>query len=53
MVSPALTTVDQSLAEKGRLAGNLIASVLDKRSTARETFVPTRIVTRDSVKRRG
>ncbi len=53
MVYPALTTVDQSIAEKGRLAGNLIASVLNKRHTARETIVPTTIVVRDSVRRRG
>ena len=53
MVYPALTTVDQSIAEKGRLAGNLIASILNKRATARETFVPTTIVMRDSVKGRG
>lgn len=52
MVYPALTTVDQSIAEKGRLAGNLIASILNKRATPRETFVPTTIVRRDSVKRR-
>jgi DNA-binding LacI/PurR family transcriptional regulator len=53
MVYPALTTVDQSIAVKGRLAGNLIASILNKRVTARETIVPTTIVSRDSVKRRG
>jgi LacI family transcriptional regulator len=53
MVYPALTTVDQSIAEKGRLAGSLIASILDRRATARETIVPTKIVVRDSVRRRG
>ena len=53
MVYPALTTVDQSIAEKGRLAGNLIASILDKRATERETLVPATIIVRDSVKRRG
>lgn len=53
MVYPALTTIDQSIAEKGRLAGNLIASILSKRATARETLVATRIVSRDSVRRRG
>ncbi len=52
MVYPALTTVDQSIANKGRLAGNLIASILNKRATGRQTFVPTRIVERDSVRRR-
>lgn len=53
MVYPALTTVDQSIGEKGRLAGNLIASILNKRDTARQTIVPTVIVERDSVTRRG
>jgi DNA-binding LacI/PurR family transcriptional regulator len=53
MVYPALTTVDQSIASKGRLAGNLVASILNKRETSRQTFVPTTIVERDSVKRRG
>jgi LacI family transcriptional regulator len=53
MVYPALTTVDQSIAEKGRLAGNLIASILTKRETARQTIMPTAIVERDSVMRRG
>ncbi len=53
MVYPALTTVDQSIGSKGRLAGNLIASILNKRETSRQTFVPTTIVERDSVKRRG
>ena len=53
MVYPALTTVDQSIGEKGRLAGNLIASILNKHDTARNTVVPTVIVERDSVRRRG
>lgn len=53
MVYPALTTVDQSIGSKGRLAGNLIASILNKRATSRQTFMPTTIVERDSVKRRG
>jgi DNA-binding LacI/PurR family transcriptional regulator len=53
MVYPALTTVDQSIGSKGRLAGSLIASILNKHDTARQTFVPTTIVERDSVKRRG
>ncbi|HZY67959.1 MAG TPA: substrate-binding domain-containing protein, partial [Devosia sp.] len=52
MVYPALTTVDQSIAEKGRLAGELIASILDKRDTARKTVVPTTVIERDSVMRR-
>jgi len=53
MVYPALTTVDQSIAVKGRLAGNLIASILNKRATERSTIVSTTIVERDSVGRRG
>jgi LacI family transcriptional regulator len=53
MVYPALTTVDQSIAEKGRLAGNLVASILDKRATPRETLIPTSIIVRDSVRRRS
>jgi LacI family transcriptional regulator len=52
MVYPALTTVDQSIAEKGRLAGNLVASILSKREVERATLVPTSIISRDSVKRR-
>ena len=52
MVYPALTTVDQSIAQKGRLAGNLIAAILNKRATERNTIVPTTIVERDSVGRR-
>ena len=53
MVYPALTTVDQSIGSKGRLAGNLIASILNKRETSRSNVVPTTIVERDSVRRRG
>jgi LacI family transcriptional regulator len=53
MVYPALTTVDQSIAEKGRLAGNLVAAILNKRDVPRETIVPTRVVSRDSVRRRS
>ena len=53
MVYPALTTVDQSIAVKGRLAGNLFASIHNKRDPARETIGPTTMVSRDSVKRRG
>ncbi len=53
MVYPALTTVDQSIGVKGRLAGNLIASILNKRDTQRQTIVPTTIVERDSVGRRS
>lgn len=52
MVYPALTTVDQSIGSKGRLAGDIIASILNKRDTARDTVVPTAIVERDSVMQR-
>ena len=53
MVYPALTTVDQSIGVKGRLAGNLIASILNQRTVERQTIVPTTIVERDTVRRRG
>lgn len=49
MVYPALTTVDQAILEKGRLAGNLIASILRKEDAPRESTIPVRIVERDSV----
>jgi LacI family transcriptional regulator len=53
MVYPALTTVDQAILGKGRLAGEIVAAILDKRATTRETVMPTSIVVRDSVRRRG
>jgi LacI family transcriptional regulator len=49
MVYPALTTVDQSILDKGKLAGDLIASVLGKKQTPRHTFIDVEIVERDSV----
>lgn len=53
MVYPALTTVDQSILDKGKLAGNLIAAILDKKNPARETLTEVSIVERDSVARRS
>ena len=54
MVYPALTTVDQSILDKGKLAGNLIAKILRKEAAPRETLLPVRIIERDSVSdRRG
>jgi DNA-binding LacI/PurR family transcriptional regulator len=41
MIYPALTTIDQSIGEKGRLAGNLIAAILDKKDVPRRTVVRT------------
>ncbi len=52
MVYPALTTVDQSIVDKGRLAGQLVAGILDKRATTRNVLMPTSIVVRDSVRER-
>ena len=49
IVYPALTTVDQSILEKGRVAGNLAVAMLGKEKPARETVMPVRIVERDSV----
>jgi len=49
MVYPALTTVDQSILEKGRLAGNLAVAMLGKDKPSRETVMPVKIVERDSV----
>ncbi|MDC9824862.1 LacI family DNA-binding transcriptional regulator [Devosia sp. ZB163] len=49
MVYPALTTVDQSILEKGKLAGDLIARVLRKEAAPRESTTDVRIVERDSV----
>ena len=49
MVYPALTTVDQSILEKGKLAGNLIARLLRKEAAPRESTTDVRIVERDSV----
>jgi DNA-binding LacI/PurR family transcriptional regulator len=53
MVYPALTTVDQAILQKGRLAGELITKILGKKQAPRETLVPVEIVERDSVARRG
>lgn len=53
MVYPALTTVDQSILNKGKLAGNLIASILGKKGAPRESLTDVAIVERDSVASRG
>lgn len=55
MVYPALSTIDQSILEKGKLAGELIASLLRKEAAPRESTTDVRIVERDSVldRRRG
>jgi DNA-binding LacI/PurR family transcriptional regulator len=50
MVYPALSTIDQSILEKGRLAGNLIVDVLEKRRPARETLIDVDVLERDSVR---
>lgn len=49
MVYPALTTVNQSILEKGQLAGQLIAAILGKQQPERKTLIPVTIVERDSV----
>jgi LacI family transcriptional regulator len=49
MVYPALTTVDQSILEKGQRAGQLIAAILGKQQPERKTLIPVAIVERDSV----
>lgn len=49
MVYPALTTVNQSILEKGKLAGQLIAAVLGKRGAPLHTLVDVKIIERDSV----
>jgi DNA-binding LacI/PurR family transcriptional regulator len=53
MVYPALTTVDQDILGKGRLAARLITDILGKRAVERRTTVPVEIVMRDSVSRRS
>ncbi len=53
MVYPALSTMDQSILNKGRLAGNLIASILGKKGAPKESFTEVAIVERDSVASRG
>lgn len=53
MVYPALTTIDQSILAKGKLAGTLIAKILGKQDAPRETFTEVAIVERDSVSDRS
>lgn len=52
MVYPALTTIDQGILGKGRLAGDLITRILRKEHAPRETLTPITVVERDSVGRR-
>lgn len=49
MVYPALTTIDQSILDKGKLAGTLIARILGKQDAPRQTLTEVAIVERDSV----
>lgn len=49
MIYPALTTVDQGILAKGRLAGNLITAILGKEDVPRRTTTGVSIVARDSV----
>jgi len=53
MIYPALTTVDQGILAKGRLAGNLITAILGKEDVPRRTMTGVSIVARDSVGRRN
>ena len=53
MIYPALTTVDQGILAKGRLAGNLITAILGKEDVPRRTMTSVSIVARDSVGRRN
>lgn len=53
MVYPALTTIDQSILSKGKLAGSLIARILGKQDAPRDSFIDVAIVERDSVSDRG
>ncbi len=53
MVYPALTTVDQDILGKGRLAARLITDILGKREVERQTIVPVEIVMRNSVGERS
>lgn len=53
MVYPALTTMDQSILNKGKLAGDLIASILGKKGAPKESLTEVAIVERDSVASRG
>lgn len=53
MIYPALTTVDQGILAKGRLAGNLITAILGKEDVPRRTMTSVSIIARDSVGRRN
>jgi len=49
MVYPALSTVDQAILDKGKLAGNLVLDLLEGRKPPRETRLDARIIERQSV----
>lgn len=49
MVYPALSTVDQGILAKGRLAGNIVLDLLENRNRPRETLMDVSIIERQSV----
>ena len=49
MVYPALTTMDQEIVGKGRIAANLMTSLLTKKQVEREVETKVKIIIRDSV----
>jgi len=49
MIYPALTTINQEILKKGELAGDLIAAILAKKQTQRQTLTDVRIIERNSV----
>lgn len=49
MVYPALSTVDQAILAKGRLAGNLVLDLLENRNPPRETLLDATVIERQSV----
>ncbi|MNL88976.1 hypothetical protein D3C87_2190330 [compost metagenome] len=49
MVYPALSTVDQTILAKGKLAGDIVLDMLEGRQPPRETLLDARIIERQSV----
>ncbi|ODT82649.1 MAG: hypothetical protein ABS76_06180 [Pelagibacterium sp. SCN 64-44] len=49
MVYPALSTVDQAILTKGKMAGNIVLDLLEGRQPARETLLDATIIERQSV----
>jgi LacI family transcriptional regulator len=49
MVYPALSTVDQTILAKGKLAGDIVLDMLEGRKPPRETLLDARIIERQSV----